>query len=118
MPRKIKFKIVLAPFPFDDLSSEKMRPALRLTRKIGVHRQTVLAYITSKRPTPVLGSDLVLDSQHPDFALTGLKATFTLRLHLLYTIFEDAIVRELGELPPDLEPAVAVRLRALFALES
>ncbi|RYG71164.1 type II toxin-antitoxin system PemK/MazF family toxin [bacterium] len=118
MLRKTKRKIVLAPFPFDDLSSDKIRPALRLTRIIGTHRQTVLAYITSKVPPSPLTSDLILDSSHPDFALTGLKITSTLRIHLLYTIANDHILRELGELPPAFDAEVDERLRSLFELAS
>ena len=38
----IKGKVVLVPFPFDDLSSSKVRPAICLTEAIGVHRHVVL----------------------------------------------------------------------------
>ena len=44
MPRG---KIVLVPFPFDGLSSAKVRPALCLTDPIGPHRHVVLAFITA-----------------------------------------------------------------------
>lgn len=116
MPRKISHKIVLAPFPFDDLSADKVRPALRLSRVIGVHPQVVLAYITSKRPAQLLASDLVLDETDSDFASTGLKTTSTLRLHLLYTIDNGMIARELSQLLDRLVPEVESRLRALFDL--
>ena len=42
-----KDKIVLVPFPFDDLSAEKVRPAVCLTDPIGQHRHVILAFITS-----------------------------------------------------------------------
>jgi len=116
MPSKISHKIVLAPFPFDDLSVEKMRPALLLSRVIGVHRQVVLAYLTSKTPPQLLATDLVLDGADADFALTGLKTTSTLRLHLLYTIDNALIARDLGVLPERLVPEVEARLRSLFDL--
>jgi hypothetical protein len=35
---KMKYKVVLVPFPFDDLSSSKVRPAVCLTDPIGPHR--------------------------------------------------------------------------------
>lgn len=116
MPRSISHQIVLAPFPFDDLSADKLRPALRLSRVIGVYRQVVLAYITSKTPSQLLPSDLVLGETDSDFAQTGLKTTSTLRLHLLYTIDNGMIARELGQLPDRLVPEVESRLRVLFDL--
>ncbi len=109
---------MLAPFPFDDLSSDKVRPALKLTRVIGTHRQTVLAYITSKVPNPRLPSDIVFDAPFSDFALLGLKTTSTLRLHLLFTIANDLIIRELGELPEEFDSEVDEKLRGLFGLDS
>jgi mRNA interferase MazF len=60
-----KGKVVLVPFPFDDLSATKVRPAVCLTNPIGVHRHVVLAFITSRVPTPLASSDIVLDAQEP-----------------------------------------------------
>ena len=67
-------KIVLVPFPFDDLSAAKVRPAVCLTEPIGPHRHVILAFISSRIPTDLLETDLVLDSGQADFATTGLVA--------------------------------------------
>ena len=58
----IKGKIVLVPFPFDDLSSAKLRPAVCLTDVVGPHRHVILAFITSMIPDQPLESDIVIDS--------------------------------------------------------
>ncbi len=79
-------KIVLVPFPFDDLSEEKVRPAVCLTEPVGSHRHVVLAFITSRTPNDLLETDVVLDSNHPDFKATGLRVSSTLRLHRLMTV--------------------------------
>jgi PemK-like protein. len=58
-------KVVLVPFPFDDLSTTKVRPAVCLTDPtdpIGPHRHVILAFITSRIPTDLLESDMVLDA--------------------------------------------------------
>ena len=47
----IKGKITLVPFPFDDLSSAKVRPAVCLTEEIGPHHQVIIAFITSQVPS-------------------------------------------------------------------
>jgi len=39
-------KVVLVPFPFDDFSGTKVRPAVCLTEPIGTHRHVILAFIT------------------------------------------------------------------------
>jgi mRNA interferase MazF len=109
-------KIVLVPFPFDDLSAAKVRPAVCLTEPIGPHRHVILAFISSRIPTDLLETDLVLDSGQADFATTGLRVSSTLRLHRLMTATTALIRRELGELSPQLQDEVADRLRRLFDL--
>ena len=111
-----KGKVVLVPFPFDDLSGTKARPALCLTDPIGPHRHVVLAFITSRAQAELLDTDFVLDSAHPDFAATGLRVSSTLRLHRLMTATTLLIQRELGELSPATQTEVANRLRQLFGL--
>ena len=90
----IKGKVVLVPFPFDDLSATKVRPAVCLTETIGTHRHVVLAFITSRVPAILLASDLLLDLKDRDFALTGLRVSSTLRLHRLMTISATLIRRD------------------------
>jgi mRNA interferase MazF len=109
-------KVVLVPFPFDDLSSTKVRPAICLTDPVGPHRHVVLAFISSQVPTDLLKTDLVLDSTDADFAQTGLRVSSTLRLHRVMTVTTELIRRELGELPPRMQGQVAQRLRKLFGL--
>jgi len=109
-------KVVLVPFPFDDLSAAKVRPAVCLTDPIGPNRHVILAFITSRIPTDLLESDVVLDSGQTDFAATGLRVTSTLRLHRLMTVTTALIRRELGELSPGMQAEVADKLRKLFGL--
>jgi len=109
-------KVVLVPFPFDDLSATKARPAVCLTNPIGPHRHAVLAFISSRIPADLLETDIVLDSRQTDFAMTGLRVSSTLRLHRLMTITTTLIQRELGELSPRVLREVADKLRKLFDL--
>lgn len=55
-----KGKVVLVPFPFDDLSTMKVRPAVCLTEPIGTHRHVILAFITSQVPSDLLETDLTI----------------------------------------------------------
>ena len=111
-----KSKVVLVPFPFDDLSATKARPAVCLTEPIGPHRHVILAFITSQQPSDLLDTDVALDANHTDFPLTGLRVSSTLRLHRLMTVTTALIQRELGVLPPGTQTEVTQKLRRLFAL--
>ena len=54
-------KVVLVPFPFDDLATEKARPAVCLTEPVTSHRHIVLAFVTSRQPEEPLDTDVLLD---------------------------------------------------------
>jgi mRNA interferase MazF len=98
-------KVALVPFPFDDLSTNKVRPAVCLTDPIGPHRHVVLAFITSRMPDDLLESDMVLDLAAVDFAATGLRRSSTLRLHRLMIVSTAIIRRELGLLSGSFQDA-------------
>ncbi len=112
----VRHKVVLVPFPFDDLSAAKLRPAVCLTEPTGPHRHVVIAFITSRLPATLLPTDLVIDSKDGDFAATGLRVTSTLQVHRMVTVSVGIIQRELGQLPARLHTQVDERLRRLFAL--
>ncbi|MCZ7571804.1 MAG: type II toxin-antitoxin system PemK/MazF family toxin [Ardenticatenaceae bacterium] len=111
-----KYKVVLVPFPFDDLSSSKVRPAVCLTDPIGLYRHVILAFITSRVPATPLTTDLVLDASGSDFSATGLRVSSTLQVHRLMTATTALIRRELGQLSPRMQDEVDKRLRTLFDL--
>jgi len=111
-----KYKVVLVPFPFDDLSSAKVRPAVCLSDLIGPHDHLILAFITSCIPASQLETDLVIESRDSDFAATGLRVSSTLQLHRLMTATKSILLRELGALSPAMQAQVQKRLRRLFDL--
>ena len=112
-----KHKIVLVPFPFDDFSELKVRPAVCLTNSIGKHKHVVIAFITSKVSEELEKTDIVLDQSHASFMQTGLKVSSTIRLHRLVTISSLFIQRELGLLPEYVKSLVDQKMRQLFDLE-
>jgi mRNA interferase MazF len=111
-----RYKVVLVPFPFDDLSGSKVRPAVCLTDPIGPHRHVVLGFIASRVPSNPWATDLILDAQAPDFPITGLHTSSTLQLHRLMTVTTTLLRRELGELSPAMQARVKERLGTLFDL--
>jgi mRNA interferase MazF len=109
-------KVVLVPFPFDDLTTTKVRPAVCLTEPLGPYNHVILAFITSQAPNNLLETDIVIDTNHPHFARTGLRVSSVLRLHRLMTVSTSIIQREIGDLSPPLRAKVTERLRYLFDL--
>ena len=109
----MKYKIVLVPFPFDDFSSTKVRPAVCLTEKIGKHDHIVIAFITSQIPPDKTLTDVALEKNDE----TGLKVKSTLRLHRLTTIPSGLIERQLGQISPDKKQDIRNKLVQLFELE-
>jgi len=112
----MKYKVVLVPFPFDDLTATKVRPAVCLTDEIKPYDHLVLAFITSRTSTSASQTDFVIDKSDVDFAATGLKVSSTIRLHRLMTIRKSIIQRELGELSATQQMEIDNRLRKLFNL--
>jgi mRNA interferase MazF len=112
----MRFKVVLVPFPFDDLSGQKVRPAVCLTNAIGIHRHVVLAFITSVTPVTLEPTDIVLMPGTAEFVGSGLRMQSTLRLHHLVTVSSSIIQRQLGTLQPAVQALIQKHLRRLFAL--
>lgn len=113
----MKHKVVLVPFPFDDLSSTKVRPAVCLTEPVGQHKHVILAFITSRVPDEPLSTDLVFSDTEKDFATTGLRVSSTLQLHRMMTVASNIIVRELGILPKSAQKDVEGKLKLLFGIK-
>jgi len=117
-PSTTRGKVVLVPFPFDDLSATKLRPTVCLTEPIGANRHVVVAFITSSEISDLLPTDVALPATHPDFRATGLRVTSVLRLHRLITLSTKIIQRELGKFSSNLELEVAEKLSLLFSQKS
>jgi mRNA interferase MazF len=114
----MKWNVVLVPFPFDDLSSSKVRPAICLTDEIMPYGHVVLAFVTSKISSIPSETDLIIDIDDPGFAQTGLKVASTVRLHRLATISRSTIRKKLGQLSASHKVAITERLLKLFDIDA
>jgi len=68
----IKNFVVLVPFPFDDFSATKVRPALCLTESIGDFDHVIIGFISSKVPEVLEENEIPLIKGDPGFQDTGL----------------------------------------------
>jgi mRNA interferase MazF len=107
--------IVLTPFPFTDLSGQKVRPAVAVSRSDRPGSDVILAFISTYSGPPLLTTDLLVQDTHPDFAQTGLKASSVIKLDKLVTVETSILLGELGELSSSLLQRADEKLR--YALE-
>ncbi|MEB3192541.1 MAG: type II toxin-antitoxin system PemK/MazF family toxin [Snowella sp.] len=102
-------EIWLVRFPFSDLTSSKLRPALI----ISVHREEViLVGIFSKIPETTLQDTWVLISELDlNFKQTGLKKSSLIRTEKIATVSKNLFTKKLGSLPVDLASIVNIALK-------
>ncbi len=87
--------VVLIPFPFTDLTSAKIRPALIISANNTKKNDIMVAFITSKKTK----KNLTISSEDLFFKETGLKVTSTVRFDKLATLNKKIILGELGHIP-------------------
>ena len=87
--------IILTRFPFTDLSGDKRRPALVVSRANERRPDLVVCFITS---VPRTGPDIVPLAAT---AGTGLKVPSMVRFDKLATLDRSVIAGKLGEAPAD-----------------
>lgn len=85
--------IVLARFPFTDISGAKRRPALVLSRDNDRRADVVVCFITS---APRTGPDTAMLDPEPG---TGLKIRSAVRFDKLATLEKSVIAGRLGTAP-------------------
>jgi mRNA interferase MazF len=112
----IKNSIVLVPFPFDDYSTFKVRPALCLTEVIGKYDYIVIAFISSKIPDDLIDSDIIIEKDSNNYIGTGLTVGSVIRLHKIVTIPKSLIKRRLGLVNDSIDKMIRNKLQLLFKI--
>lgn len=100
-------KIVLVPFPFTDLTSAKIRPALILS-KSSKKPDVIVAFISSKITSEP--GTYSLNSNTTNFSETGLKVASEIRLDKIATLNKAIILGELGHL----DKSATSKMKATF----
>jgi mRNA interferase MazF len=97
--------VVLVRYPFTDLSGSKLRPAVVVTPNdlLAALSDALFAFVTTSIPDKILPTDLIVQTNDPDFATTGLKDTSTIRTHKLALLHRSLVVRQLGHIAERLQ---------------
>ncbi|MBN2186875.1 MAG: type II toxin-antitoxin system PemK/MazF family toxin [Dehalococcoidia bacterium] len=108
--------IVLVPFPFTDLTTEKLRPAVIISAE-PQESDIVIAFISSIVPSGELPmADFLLAPNHPDFYQTGLKKASVFKMKKLLTIERTRLIRRLGKISPGIQKELDERLKEALSL--
>jgi mRNA interferase MazF len=100
--------IVLTRFPFTDLSGDKRRPALVVSRDNDRRSDLIVCFITS---VPRIGPDMAPLAATPG---TGLKVPSVVRFDKLATLDRIVIAGKLGDAPPDWLAAQSATFFSVF----
>ena len=107
--------VVLASFPFTDLSGRRVRPVL-VVSSVPSGPDFILIFISSvipSRPTPF---DFILLPIHPEFPATGLRLPSVFRANRLGTLNRILLSRRLGRVGSRIQREIDLRLRAAVGL--
>ena len=107
--------IVLVPFPFTDLSNQKIRPAL-IVSPDPVGEDILLAFISSVIPATPDATEHVLDTEDQAFAPSGLRQPAVFKMSKLVTLHRSIILRRLGHVTAPLQAVLDARLRRAVGL--
>lgn len=109
----MKAKIVLIPFPFTDLQSTKLRPALVM---LETKYDVVVAFVSSRLPQKPEKTEITIHETHPEFRLSGLKTSSVIRLDKIATISKELILGEIGEIGNQLKKEINKKLYNTYKL--
>ncbi len=109
--------ILLLSFPFTDLQTRKVRPALVVSSDSfnRVNQDAVFVFITTKEYSSPF--DIRIDETHPGFQKTGLKASSTIRTSKLMCLEHKLARRRLGYADKSILRGTNTALITLFGLQ-
>lgn len=92
-------KVVLVPFPFTDLSSQKIRPAVILSKDNHLSRDVVVVFISSVVAKKPHQYSYVIEAGDKNFKQAGLKVPSVVVCDKLATLDKTIIIGEIGSVP-------------------
>jgi mRNA interferase MazF len=92
--------VVLIPFPFTDLTSAKLRPALIVSANTKKSKDVMVAFISSKVEKSVPPSRALLKSTDKFFSEAGLKVSSVIFFDKIATLHKQLIIGEIGHINP------------------
>ncbi len=107
--------IVLIRFPFTDLSSTKVRPALVISNEnYNTNQYNVVLLLITSNISRISSEDYLLNTNDPEFKNTGLKQASTFRVGKIHTLNKKLLKWKLGSVGYNTLKEIENRLRNLL----
>jgi mRNA interferase MazF len=104
-----KGKIVLIPFPFTDLSGQKVRPAVILNSQ-NKKEDCIVCFVSSVKNSKLDTFDIKVKANTKN----GLKIDSIIKISKIATLDKKTILGELGELDKEIISIIDTKLKKLF----
>ncbi|MBU1046159.1 type II toxin-antitoxin system PemK/MazF family toxin [Patescibacteria group bacterium] len=104
-----KYKIILTPFPFTDLSSLKVRPAVIISN---LSSDDVVVSFISSEIKKTFNQDIKIKKTE----INGLKKDSVIKISKIATLDKKIILGELGEVDNSLKEKINTSLKKVFNL--
>ncbi len=108
--------IVLVEFPYSDLSSSKIRPAVVISNAVSTHGELTVIFITSVLTSEANLTDVLIDPKSPVYADSGLRKPSLVRCSKIATIHRSLVEGILGQIPKEGMKSIESGLRHAFGL--
>ena len=91
-------KLILVPFPFTDLTAQKIRPALIISSNQPKNKDIIVIFISSRSTFKKEKYSYLIEKTDKEFKQTGLKADSVIRCDKIATLDKKIVLGEIGEL--------------------
>ncbi len=91
-------KVILVPFPFTDLSSNKVRPAMIVSDPKTTQRDVIVVFVSSVIPNHPSKTEVLIPETNLDFSDTGLKVSSVVKCQKIATLDQRIVLGELGKI--------------------
>jgi len=110
--------IILIKYPFSDLSSTKVRPAIVVSSDACTQKgQDAIFIAISSNISNAQATDLVFDQTNPEFHHSGLKNSSLMRTEKIFCLSKGLASRMLGSLGPSMTHKLNQKLHEVLDLE-
>lgn len=107
-------KIVLVPFPFTDLSAQKIRPAIIISNPTFLKENVIVVFVTSKKTKAHPKTLVAIKKTSRDFQKTGLKIDSTIRCDKIATLERTLVLGEIGFLSKPFMQRISTSLKSIL----
>jgi mRNA interferase MazF len=110
-----KGDIILAQFPYTDLSQTKLRPAIILQASF-TRNEITICFISSQKVTQISDDEFALLDSDPEFVATGLRVSSKVRVSRIVTLNHQLTSRQLGRLGIQQMQILNAKLKQVFQI--